>query len=235
MQNTNAYVGADGHLEIPSREGTTQALQHILSTGMRPFYRKAFRLLGNAADAEDAVQDALLAALTHLDQFKGQSKLSTWLTTIVLNCARVQLSRRLRHVHVPLDESIGEIQTSLSERLADHRPNPEEECTDSELSARLTDLHSQLSPTLRKTFQLRDVDGLSVRETARILRIPTSTVKTRSARARKILKELMRRALMPRARRVPARLFRFAESASSSRLCGRTRGLSPHGSAQAKP
>jgi RNA polymerase sigma-70 factor (ECF subfamily) len=66
--------------------------------------------LGNVADAEDAVQDALLAAYTHLDQFKGQSKMSTWLSAIVHNSARMQLRGRLRHAHIPLDEPIGGVE-----------------------------------------------------------------------------------------------------------------------------
>jgi Sigma-70, region 4 len=77
----------------------------------------------------------------------------------------------------------------------------------------LTHLHRQLSPTLHRTFQLRDVDGLSIRETARILGVPTGTVKAQSARARKRLKELMWRTLWPRSRRLPNRLLRFANSA----------------------
>jgi RNA polymerase sigma-70 factor (ECF subfamily) len=215
MQNTNADVGNDDRNETLKIEGATQQLEQILSSGLHPLYRRAYRLLGNAADAEDAVQDGLLAAYTHLNQFKGQSQVSTWLTTIVLNCARLQLRRRPRHLPVSLDESTGELQpVSVSERLADHRPNPEDECRESELSARLTQLHSQLSPTLRRTFQLRDVDGLSIRETARILGVPSGTVKAQSARARKRLKELMRHSLRPQSRRQPNRLLRFANSTS---------------------
>jgi len=214
MQKANAYGRNDERDEIPSEEGAARQFKQILASGLLPLYRRAYRVLGNAADAEDAVQDALLAAYTHLHQFRGQAQISTWLTTIVLNCARLQLRRRPRHVHVSLDESTGEPQPlSVSERIADHRPNPEDEYGESELSARLTHLHRQLSPTLRRTFQLRDVDGLSIRETARILEVPTGTVKARSARARKRLKELMRNTLRPRSRRLPTRLLRFANSA----------------------
>jgi RNA polymerase sigma-70 factor (ECF subfamily) len=215
MQNTNADVGNDDRHESPNKEGAIQQLEQILSGGLRPLYSRAYRLLGNAADAEDAVQDGLLAAYTHLNQFRGQSQISTWLTTIVLNCARLRLRRRPRQIHVSLDEFTGELQpVSLSEGLADHRPNPEDECRESELSARLTQLRSQLSPTLRRTFQLRDVDGLSIRETAQILGVPTGTVKAQSARARKRLKELMQRTLSPQSRRLPDRLLGFANSTS---------------------
>jgi RNA polymerase sigma-70 factor (ECF subfamily) len=199
MPNINAYVGADGPPEIPGREGITEAFGRILSRRLASFYRKAYWMLGNAEDAEDAVQDALLAAYAHLDQFKGQSEMSTWVTAIVQNCARLQLRKRRRRVYVPLDEPIGELETlSVSEQLVDHRPNPEDECKHSELTTCLTHFYTQLSPTLSRTFRLRDIEGLSIRETARILRIPQGTVKAQSARARQKLKKLMQRALKPR-------------------------------------
>lgn len=213
MQNTNADVATEGHEQIPSEGNAARQLEHIMNSGLPPLYRRAYRILGNAADAEDAVQDALLAAYTHLDQFRGQSQISTWLTTIVLNCARLQLRRRAKHVQVSLDESTGGPESvSVSERLADHRPNPEDEYRESELSTRLTHLHAHLSPTLRRTFLLRDVDGLSIREAARILGVPAGTVKAQSARARKRLKELMRGALRPRSRRLSNRLSRISKS-----------------------
>lgn len=142
--------------------------------------------------------NALLAAYTHLNQFRGQSQISTWLTAIVLNSARMLLRRRIRHVHVSLDESPGELQpVSVSERLADQWPTPENALIESELKTRLIHLHRHLSPTLLRTFQLRDVEGRSIRETARILGVPTGTVKAQSARARKRLKELARHWLRP--------------------------------------
>jgi RNA polymerase sigma-70 factor, ECF subfamily len=203
MSNTNASIAA-AFLEIPNREGKTQAFGQVLSSHLTFLYKKAYRMLGNAADAEDAVQDALLAAFVHLDQFKGQSEMSTWVIAILHNCVRLQFRRRIRHVDVSLDEPIGEFQTlSVSEQIADHRPSPEDECQHSELSTRLTYLYKQLSPTLRKTFWLRDIGGLSIRETARILKVPCGTVKARSARARKQIKELMQRALKPRSRNLP--------------------------------
>jgi RNA polymerase sigma-70 factor, ECF subfamily len=214
MQNTNAYVATEEREETPNEGKAGQQLEQVLASGLPSLYRRAYRILGNAADAEDAVQDALLAAFTHLHQFRGQAQITTWITTIVLNCARLQLRRRARYVHVSLDGSTGELQpVSVSEALADHRPNPEDECRESELGSRLTDLYRQLSPTLRRTFLLRDVDGLSIRETARILGVPTGTVKAQSARARKRLKELMRHTLKPRSRRLPNRLLHFANSA----------------------
>ena len=121
--------------------------------------------------------------------------MSTWLTTIVCNCARMQLRKRPLQIHVALDERIGEEQGySILERLADGGPNPEDECRNSELRARVRVFAAQLSPTLRRTFQLRDMDGLSISETAHILGVPSGTVKAQLARARAKLKDAMRRA-----------------------------------------
>jgi RNA polymerase sigma-70 factor (ECF subfamily) len=155
-------------------------------------YRYAYRLLGNRADAEDAVQDALLAAFKHWNQFRGEAQLATWLTAIVINCAKMQLRKRSRHVHISLASRVGENQQYLlSDILRDDRPNPEDECHGSTLNARLMQSAAQLSPTLRKTFHLRFVDHLSVCETARVLGVPTGTVKAQTARARaKLMKSI---------------------------------------------
>src|ERR1700692_922075 len=143
MQDTNAHVATEECEEIPNEGKAAQQLEQILGSGLPPLYRRAYRIRGNAADAEDAVQDALLAAYTHRHRFREQAQISTWRTTIMLNCARLQLRRRAKHVQVSVDESTGGPRPVLgSERLADHRPNPEVECTESELSACLTHLHS---------------------------------------------------------------------------------------------
>jgi RNA polymerase sigma-70 factor (ECF subfamily) len=155
------------------------------------FYKRALRFLGNATDAEDAVQDALLSAYKHLGQFRGQAQLSTWLTTIVINAARMQLRRR-RGSYLSLDEEQGEDGLTFSERLADSKPSPEEVCSTAEAKDRLVDGVKQLSPTLRQAFQLRDIDGLTTKEAALVLGVPQGTVKAQLARARAKLAGIIR-------------------------------------------
>ena len=175
--------------ETPSRAQMVSVLSQCLPS----LHRYAYKLLGNQIDAEDAVQDALLAAYKHLNQFRGDAQLSTWLTTIVINCARMHLRKRSRHIHVSLDSRIGEEQEyPLSDILVDHRPNPEDECHRSTLKARLMKSAAQLSPTLRRTFHLRFVDHLSIGETARVLGVPIGTVKAQTARAKAKLQKLIR-------------------------------------------
>lgn len=196
------------------RPGEEQILEFhdVLSRQMPSFHRRAFRYLGNPADAEDAVQDALLSAYKHLDQFRGQAQISTWLTTIVTNSALMQLRRRPRVANVSLDEPIGEDQEyTVSDVLAHHGPTPEDECQSSELSARLRELLPQLSAPLRKTFELRELQGLTTSETARHLGVADGTVKAQLARARAKLTKLMNRALDPkrRSRRTGATLAKI--------------------------
>src|SRR4051812_41653306 len=185
--------------DVADGQSAARELQKVLSLSSPSFYRCALRLLGNREDAEDAVQEGLLAAHKHLHQFRGQSQMSTWLTTIVSNCARMQLRKRPRQIHMPLQEQIGEEQGYfISETLADTRPSPEDECRNSELASHLRKCTAQLSPSLRTTFQLRVADGLSIFETAQLLGLPQGTVKAQLARARTNLAWYMQRALEPR-------------------------------------
>ena len=193
MQHQVTQIEGDQGIDFASHQTSSPELMHFLSHGSPSLYRHAYRLLGNKTDAEDAVQDALLAAYKHLNQFRGDAQLSTWLTSIVINCARMHLRKRSRYIHISLDSRIGEEQEyPLSDILVDHRPNPEDECRRSTLNARLMKSAAQLSPTLRKTFHLRFVDHLSICETARVLGVPVGTVKAQTARAKAKLQKLVR-------------------------------------------
>jgi RNA polymerase sigma-70 factor (ECF subfamily) len=168
-----------------------EELNCVVSRHLPMLYRRAFRFLGNVPDAEDAVQDALLSAYRHLGQFRGQAQLSTWLMTIVTNAALMQLRRR-HSGYFSLDQEQGEDGLSFSERLSDSKPNPEEVCSTVEARHRLVEGIQRLSPKLRKTLQLRDIDGLTTKEVAHALRVPQGTVKARLARARAKLVGTMR-------------------------------------------
>jgi RNA polymerase sigma-70 factor (ECF subfamily) len=180
-----------------------EELTNIFVDRWQSFYRIALRQLENRADAEDAVQDAFLSAYKHLDQFKRQARMSTWLTTIVLNSARIKLRRRRRKVHIGLnDQSQASDNEQVLEMVRDCRPNPEEVCQRNELAERAMRFTIRISPPLRRTFQLRDVYGLSIQETAKILGAPKGTVKAHTARARARLKALMQNSVGKKTKRI---------------------------------
>jgi RNA polymerase sigma-70 factor, ECF subfamily len=170
-------------------QGKSLELAHLVAHHSARFRRIALAHLGNVADAEDAVQDALLSALTHVDQFRGQAQMSTWLTSIVINSARMKLRRRSRQVQFVLDETLRDQQISLADLVSDTRPGPEQVYRNREMAGTLARATSGLSPILRMTFQLRDVDGLSISETAHRMGVPSGTVKARLARARARLRK----------------------------------------------
>jgi RNA polymerase sigma-70 factor, ECF subfamily len=204
MQAPAASIGNEQCLGLAARENETSEAQQVFSRYLPLLHRTAHRYLGNAGDAEDAVQDALLSAYKHRDQFRGQAQVSTWLVAIVSNCARMQLRRRPRQLHVSLDQQFGDEQGhAVSEFLVDRAPSPEEKYRKAELHERLLQFAEELSPSLRRAFQLRELDGLTTGEVAQILGVADGTVKSQLARARTKLTRLMRRALntQPRASR----------------------------------
>jgi RNA polymerase sigma-70 factor (ECF subfamily) len=201
MQAADAYNGIEPQVETRAYDEQGRELQDAVLRCLMSFRRNALRYLSNVADAEDAVQDALLSAYKHLDQFRGQAQMSTWLTAIVTNCARMQLRKRPRAIHRSLDEAVGrDREYSLSEVLADDAPNPEDKCRQSELHSRLMQFVEQLSPALQTTYQLRELEGLSISQTAQILGLAEGTIKAQLARARAKLTKLMRAALRPTGR-----------------------------------
>jgi RNA polymerase sigma-70 factor (ECF subfamily) len=214
------------------REARAREMDEVLSRCLPSFYRRAHQYVGNAADAEDVVQDALMSAFRHLDQFRGQAQMSTWLNAIVMNCARMQLRRRPRQTPQSLDEKLGdEEQYSLSERLADCGPSPEDECRRSELHEHMLRFVTQLSPPLRKAFQLRELDGLSTSEAAQVLGVADGTVKAQLARARAKLKRMMRRILgAPLRSALAATAYRRRSSANFTRRQSSPSYPYPHGS-----
>jgi RNA polymerase sigma-70 factor (ECF subfamily) len=208
MGTTAGTIDTTLTLDCGSRDKLEREMDDALLHYWPSFYRSALRHLGNPADAEDAVQDALLSAYKHLSQFRGQARLSTWMSAIVINSAWMQSPGRCRQPQVSLDEQNPEQESYvLCDRLPDGGPTPEEACRKAELAQHVHRLVQQLSPTLRRAFQLRELDGLTIRETAKVLGVAEGTVKAQSARARTKLRLLMRKTLGPRLSRPPNARF----------------------------
>jgi RNA polymerase sigma-70 factor, ECF subfamily len=182
MQVTETSIEDEGKGGVDLLSERARELDDLVSSKRPMFYNKALRYLGNAPDAEDAVQDALLSAWKHLAQFRGQSQMSSWIVAIVINVSRMQLRRR-RYNQVSLEEQQGEDGLTFSERLPDSKPTPEQVCFTAEAQDRLLKHVDRLSPAMRRAFQLRDIDGLNTKEAASILDVSEGTLKSQLARA----------------------------------------------------
>jgi len=154
-------------------------------------YRLALKMLQNTQDAEDILQETFIKAYKALPNFEGRSSLSTWLYRIATNEALMFL-RKKRPVQVSVDEPIENDEGDERPRqMVDWCCLPESELMSTEAQVNLDRSVKQLPESLRAVFLLRDIEGLSTRETAEVLDISEAAVKTRLSRARFQLRELL--------------------------------------------
>jgi RNA polymerase sigma-70 factor (ECF subfamily) len=165
---------------------TRELLDGVLLAYHPQLFRHAFRILGTREDAEDALQDAFLSAACHFDQFEGRSKLSTWLTRVVINAALMVRRGKHGYRETSLENLLSHREDQAPLEIADDRQrDPEQIYASSEIGALIAEQFNQLSPTLRSAFQLHHIDGLSCEEAGQSLGITVSAVKSRVGRAKR--------------------------------------------------
>lgn len=157
-----------------------------------PVYRLGLHMLGNAQDAEDVLQNTFLNALTHLSSFEGRSTVSTWLYRIAANEALMLIRKKKPEVSLESSENTGEkvaVEDLKPTEFADWSALPEEELLSNESKKILDSMIQILPESLRIVFILRDIEGLSIKETADALYLTETNIKTRLLRARLFLRE----------------------------------------------
>ncbi|MCS7061009.1 MAG: sigma-70 family RNA polymerase sigma factor [Anaerolineae bacterium] len=173
------------------RSGDKTEFARLVDKYSGPIYRLAFKILGDAQDAEDVLQETFLKAFRALRDFEGRSRISTWLYRIAANEAFMALRRRKPDA-VSMDEPQS---TSDGEQepvqVVDWCCLPEEELLSAEARDHLDKAIDRLTPALKAVFLLRDIEGMSVRETAEALNLSEAAVKTRLLRARLHLREYL--------------------------------------------
>jgi RNA polymerase sigma-70 factor (ECF subfamily) len=149
---------------------------------------RALRILPRRQEAEDTVQDAMLAAFTHLDEFQGRADFLTWATRIVINAALMQIRKARSKPVISWDQVNGEFEESFSsEFLKDRKPTPEEMYQQVEHGRLLEEALWQLPADHRRAIQLCKLTDCSLKEAARALGVPMSTLKARLHRGRQSL------------------------------------------------
>ena len=165
--------------------GDTEAFYELVRPCERGLFLAARGVLGNDADAEEIAQEAVLKAFSNLRRFRGESKFSTWLIQIALNEARMRLRKERRTLHESLEQPLREDEGDYVPRdFADWREIPLEALQRKELRDALARAIASLAPKYREVLILRDVEHLSIADTATVLGITEVSVKTRLLRAR---------------------------------------------------
>ena len=186
-----------------------EAVRHVLTCNNQRLFRAAWSILRDRSEAEEAVQAAYVSAFSSMDRFEGRSSLSTWLTRIVVNEAlgRLRSGRRRR---VRLEAEGVPVLDAYREKLmaGSETPPPDAVVAREQLRRLLEHAIGGLPAIFRTVFVLREIEGLSVEDTAEVLIIPPATVKTRLLRARRKLQE----ALAPEVHEALTGTFPFAGS-----------------------
>src|SRR6201998_3800934 len=177
------------------QRGDSQAVEALFRRYQRPLFQTALRVLGNAEDAEDALQDGLLSAYRNLKRFEGRSQFSTWLTRIVITAPLMRRRSAKARPAISLDEPPREDELPATERFADDGLTPEQVFANTEIREMLSENLDQLSPLLRTAFVLREVQGYLTGEAAKKLGVTENTLKARLWRARHQLAERLGRRL----------------------------------------
>lgn len=154
-----------------------------------PIYRLGLRMLGTPQDAEDVLQNTFLNALTHLSTFEGRSSLSTWLYRIAANEALMLIRKRKPEVNLETVDVEEKAEDLRPTQFMDWSTLPEDELLSGEGKQTLDRAIRLLPESMRIVFLLRDVEGLSIKETADALNLTETNVKTRLLRARMFLRE----------------------------------------------
>ena len=172
----------DDELLTAARRGDRAALETLLMRYQPHLYRFGLRMCGNVEDAGDVAQESLISMARSFENFRGDSSVSSWLYTIA---RRFCIKKRRRSKFAPArEESLDAPGNDAVQRLADRGPSPERQATNREIASVLTQAIDALDPAYREVLVLRDIEGLSAPEVAKVLGVSVGAVKSRLHRAR---------------------------------------------------
>ena len=185
MTGVAAETGQAGEAALLAelRHGSAAAYASLMRQNNQRLYRLARGILRDDGEAEEAVQDGYVRALTHIDGFKGEASVATWLARIVLNESMARLRRRR-----PMAD-LEEMRETLTNEV--NVPSPEQALARQEIRRGVERAVDALPAPFRSVFILRAIEEMSIEETALALDIPPETVKTRLHRANKRLRQTL--------------------------------------------
>jgi RNA polymerase sigma-70 factor, ECF subfamily len=175
-------------LILRAQKGDPEALNILFDSCRRSLYCRALRILARPQDAEDAVQEAMLAAFTHLDKFQGRADFLTWASRIVINAALQHIRKHRTKPTVSWDQAEAELEgTSFTEYIRDPQPSPEEQLQELEYRQMFEEAVRRLPLESRRAIQLCRSADYSLKEAASALGMSLSTLKSRLHRGKRDL------------------------------------------------
>jgi len=196
--NAKRELGTSDEMALvySAKQGDMAAFEELIERHTVMIFRIAMHITGSREDAEDVVQDAFLKAIQNLQRFEERARFSTWLTRIAVNGALTKLRRSRRSQTISIDDEADD-SMSLGDRISDWRPNPEQYYNASQLRELLQEALASLPDRCRVVFLFRDVEGVSIADTAGMLGLSVPNVKSRLLKARLNLRQSLSRHFEP--------------------------------------
>lgn len=186
-----ATWGGEEQLAANLRAGSVDAFNYLISLYHQPIYRFVCRIVGNADDAADVVQDVFLKAFRGAGQFEGKSSAKTWLYQIALheasNHRRWWRRHKGRETSMEAEDERGGL--SWAQRLPDPGQSPLNQALQGERKQRLQTALRQVPEPYQSVLMLREIEGFSYEEIAEIVQVRVGTVKSRLLRGREMLRQ----------------------------------------------
>lgn len=174
-----------------AQAGDPLAFEELISMHQKNIFSIAYRIAGNHEDASDMAQEVLIKIFRNLDQFKGNSKFSTWLYRVATNTCLDMRKKIMKHSAYSLDQELETDEGSILTEIQDDSPTPEQHAEQSVVQKAINTAISNLNDQHKKVIILRDVQGFSYEEIADMLSCSVGTVKSRINRARAQLKKIL--------------------------------------------
>ncbi len=186
----------DMSIVVSVKEGSVDEFEKLVEKYQKRMLNIAYRMTGNYEDACEVVQDAFLSAYRNLPAFKGMSRFSTWLCSIVINLSKnrvQQITTAQHHEQYSLDDPIEADGGSISRDVPSGEVTIVEKLEKEETRKKVQDCIGRLETEFREVIVLRDIQGFSYEDMAGMLKIAEGTVKSRLFRARDALKDCLKK------------------------------------------
>ncbi len=196
MENAGPRLDVDADLVSQSQKGDLNAFEVLVRKHQKRMLNVAFRLIDDYEEACEVVQDAFVSAHKSIRTFRGESKFSTWLTSITINLSKNRLKQvksRRGHEAFSIDDPVQTDEGQMTVDPPSNEPSVLDRLEKRDIRNRVQDCIKTLSPDFREVLVLRDMQDFSYEEIGSILTMREGTIKSRLFRAREMVKDCLKR------------------------------------------